>query len=146
MRSWLYRWRSLPLREWERPCLARSSNRYRYDVTINNSCRSRLETKGPVSPILIPRSPDVGIFPCPGSESLQLALWLTHPCIEKIELSKCSRTCPCIAVHRVISRRRHDTVINTRFMVTEKTNGPFVVLHEADNIVLSRQVDKVQVV
>ena len=134
---WLYLWQRLQQRVWEPPCLARSNNRYRYDGTINNNCWSvAIGDKRPRVPSST-RSPDVGVLPCPGSECFQLALGLTHPRIEEVELSKCLCTCPCIAVHWVISRRRN-TVIKTKSLVTEKTTGPFVVLNEADNIVLYR--------
>ena len=100
---------------------------------------SQFETKSPVFPIP-PHSPDVGVFTCPSSECFQLALWLTHPCIEKVELSEGPCPCPCITIHRVISRR-HNTVIKAKSIVTERTSGPFVMLYEADDVVLSRQVD-----
>ena len=34
------------------------------------------------------RLPDVGVLARPGSEGLQLALWLAHPSVEKVELAK----------------------------------------------------------
>ena len=52
-----------------------------------------------------PLSPDIRILARPGSESLQLTLWLAHPGVEEIELAKRPRTDSRVAVDRVISER-----------------------------------------
>jgi hypothetical protein len=52
-----------------------------------------------------PLSPDIRILACPGSESLQLTLWLAHPGVEEVEFAKRPRTDPRVAVDRVISRK-----------------------------------------
>lgn len=49
--------------------------------------------------------PDVGVLARPGSEGLQLSLWLAHPGVEEIELAKFPRTCSCIAIDRVVSEK-----------------------------------------
>ena len=70
---------------------------------INNNCRFGNEgmLQGRNSTTL----PDVGVLARPGSECLQLGLRLAHPGVEEIELAKFPRTCPCIAVNRVISKK-----------------------------------------
>lgn len=60
-----------------------------------------------------PHLPDVGVLACPSSEGLQLALWLAHPSVEEIELAKCPRTDPCIAVDRIISEK-HKTAMGVK--------------------------------
>lgn len=81
-----------------------------------------------------PHLPDVGVLACPRSEGLQLALGLTHPCIEEIELAKCSCADPCITVDRVISRPQNSHVHKQDFIM--ESNRPLVMLYEADNIML----------
>ena len=57
--------------------------------------------------------PDVGVLARPGSERLQLTLWLAHPGVEEIKLAKCPRTDSSIAVDRVISKK-YKTAIGVR--------------------------------
>ena len=52
-----------------------------------------------------PLSPDIRILARPGSESLQLTLWLAHPGVEEIELAKRHCTGSRVAVDRVISKK-----------------------------------------
>lgn len=70
-------------------------------------------------------SPDIRVFTSPCLERLQLTLWLTHPCAEKVEFSK--RLC-------------------SRFGVAVNGIETFVVLNEAHNIVLPSSFDELVVV
>lgn len=94
-----------PQHEWVQPCLARSSNRYRYGEMINNNCRFRDNSEGMPHDHNDNTLPDVGVFACPGSEGLQLRFWLAHPGVEEIELAKFPRAHPCIAIDRVVSEK-----------------------------------------
>jgi hypothetical protein len=86
---------------------------------INNNCRFRDEG--------VPHGcrnsntlPDVRVLACPGSEGLQLALWLAHPGVEEIELAKFPRTYSCITVDRVVSEKMQD---RNRYKVKKKKEG-----------------------
>ena len=54
-------------------------------------------------------SPNITVFSGPCSEGLKLTLRLTHPSIEKVELSQSCRSSLRIAIHRVESGYREET-------------------------------------
>jgi hypothetical protein len=128
-----------PQHEWEQPCLARSSSRYRYGEMINNNCRFCDDSEGMPHDHNSDTLPDVGVFACPCSEGLQLRFWLAHPGVEEIELAKFfPRAHSCIAVDRVVSEKYKIAMGMRQASVTwVERDTPLVMLYKADNIVFS---------
>jgi hypothetical protein len=89
---------------------------------------------------LTPCEPDVGVLASPGTESLQLAFGLTHPCTEEVEFAQSCCAGLGVAVDRVeanvIAMVSHSNFI-------QKTEcSPLMVLDKANYIVFFGSVDQ----